>query len=284
VKTKRLIIFGVLAVLVVAYIISVLSNFRHRAEREKTIGALQGLSHDRIEAAIRSLIRDGKASGTALPAAASLRELVSGGYLRAEDIRGLENRDATVSLSTDSAAPQTIWIRVHDTDGSDIVLMADGSVQELRSHQNTMRLKIELFTNWTQHQNQTSAATFYRQGSTSAFQVSWAEYRGKQPLRKISTDGLKQFAINFGQKNASGELIEASYGGCRFGNYGTAVFRSEKHPRIQIWIVTDGRDYILATHVCDRYPEPSEVAEVQQIARSLALGPEQPQKPKWKFW
>ena len=31
-------------------------------------------------------------------------------------------------------------------------------------------------------------------------------------------------------------------------------------------------------------PEPGEIAEAQQIAASLALGPQHPPKPKWKFW
>jgi len=145
-----------------------------------------------------------------------------------------------------------------------------------------MRLKIELFRNWFQEPVAEGPSLFCRQGSTSAFQVSWAEYRGKQPLKKIEADGLKQFAINFGQK--FGELVESSAGTCRFGNYGTAVFRSEKHPRSQVWIVTDGSDHILATHICSQSPEPNEIAEVQRIAISLALGPEKPKKPAWKFW
>jgi hypothetical protein len=147
-----------------------------------------------------------------------------------------------------------------------------------------MRLKIELLLNWMRRPDIPGAAAFSRKGSTSVFQVSWAEYRGKQPLHKIGVDGLRQFAIDFGQKQASGELVESSSGPCRFGNFGTAVFRSGEHPRIQIWIVTDGTDHILATHICDRHPEPSEIVEVQQIAGSLALGPEKPKKPAWKFW
>ena len=91
-------------------------------------------------------------------------------------------------------------------------------------------------------------------------------------------------AAGFGQQNGFGEMIESSSGACRFGSFGTAVFRSVQHPRIQVWFISDGRDHIMATHICDREPESGEVAEVQQIASELALGPEQPAKPRWKFW
>ena len=137
---------------------------------------------------------------------------------------------------------------------------------------------------WAQQDTPGAAATFCRQGSTAAFQVSWAEYRGQQSLPAVTADSLKQMATDFGKDNGFGDLVESSGGTCRFGNYGTAVFRSAQHPRIQIWFISDGRDHIMATHICDREPESSEVAEAQQIANSLALGPEQPSKPKWKFW
>ena len=91
-------------------------------------------------------------------------------------------------------------------------------------------------------------------------------------------------AIDFGRDSRFGELAESSGGACRFGSFGTAVFRSSEHPRIQVWFISDGRDHIMATHICDREPDAEEVAEAQQIASSLALGPEQRAKSKWKFW
>lgn len=147
-----------------------------------------------------------------------------------------------------------------------------------------MRLKIELPTTWAQQNNPDGPATFCREASTSAFQVSWAEYRGGKRLPEITADSLKQMATTFGQKKGFEQMAESCGGACRFGSFGTAVFRSAENPRIQIWFISDGREHIMATHICDCEPEPSEVAEVQQIAGSLALGPEQPAKPKWKFW
>ena len=124
VKTKRLIILGVLAALVIAYAISILPNLRRRAEWKQTVAALQGLSHERIEAAVQAFVRDRKASDNSV----SLSTLVSGGYLRPEDIRGLEQKDVTISLTANETTPNAFWITVRASDGSAIVALADGSV------------------------------------------------------------------------------------------------------------------------------------------------------------
>ena len=147
-----------------------------------------------------------------------------------------------------------------------------------------MRLKIELPTTWTQADNPDGPATFCRENGSGAFQVSWGEYRGGKLPTDVTAESLKQMAENFGHSNGFGEMIESSCGSCGYGMFGTGVFRSTDHPRIQVWFVSDGRDFIMATHICSVQPERSEIAEAQQIAASLALGPEQPVKPKWKFW
>jgi hypothetical protein len=126
-KSKRLIICGVLAALVVAYVVSIIPNFRHRAEWKRTVAALQSLPHDRLATAVQSFKRDRKPTDSTV----ALHELVAGGFLRAEEVRGLEGRDVTVSLSADETTPEMILIRVHSTVGFDIALMADGSVQGL---------------------------------------------------------------------------------------------------------------------------------------------------------
>jgi len=103
-------------------------------------------------------------------------------------------------------------------------------------------------------------------------------------LPDVTTAKLKDLATEFGQKKGFGEMLESSSGECRFGRFGSAVFSSVESPRIQIWFISDGRDHIMATHICDRNPEASEIAEAQQIADTLALGPDQPKKLNLKFW
>ncbi len=130
IKNKRPIILGALGVLVIAYIIGIIPNLRHRSEWKQTVKALQSLSRDRIDTAVQSFARDRKATNSVVPTAVPLRELVSGGYLVAEDIRGLEGRDVTVSLTVDETRPSAIWIRVRAAD-HDTALMGDGSIQQL---------------------------------------------------------------------------------------------------------------------------------------------------------
>jgi hypothetical protein len=137
-----------------------------------------------------------------------------------------------------------------------------------------MRLKIELPITWSQHNNQDGPATFFRRGSMNAFQVSWAEYRGMKPLPEINSDSLKQMAVNFGAKNSFGRMVNSSGGDCRYGKFGTAVFESARHAHLQVWFVSDGRDHIMATHICRVQPTAVEVAEARQIAVNLALGPD----------
>lgn len=147
-----------------------------------------------------------------------------------------------------------------------------------------MRLKIELPTTWSQVNQPGAAATFRRKDSSGAIQVSWGEYRGGELPIVVTAEFLKEMAEKFGQETGLGQLTESSGGGCRYGMYGTGVFQSAEHPRSQVWFVSDGRNIIMATHICDEEPKQSEIAEAQQIAASLALGVEHPRKPRWRFW
>jgi hypothetical protein len=136
-----------------------------------------------------------------------------------------------------------------------------------------MRLKIQLPTTWAQQPNLNGPPTFRRRGSSNAFQVSWAEYRGGE-LPDVSTAKLMELAKGFGQQKGLDQLLESSNGQCGFGSFGTAVFRSTKFARVQIWFISDGRAVVMATHICGREPETDEITEVQQIASTIALGPD----------
>jgi hypothetical protein len=139
-------------------------------------------------------------------------------------------------------------------------------------------LKIQLPKFWAQQSNPDGPATFSRRGSSNAFQVSWAEYRKGELPDPTTADSLQQMATSFGQKQGFGEMLGSESGDCTFGTFGNAVFRSAEYPRIQVWFISNGRDFIMATHICDREPEASEIAEVRQIASNLTLGPEEATK------
>jgi hypothetical protein len=86
----------------------------------------------KLVAAIQAFSGDLTVRGQSLPATVSLRELVSGGYIAASDVRAFDGMDVTISLTSDESHPQEILIRVRLPDGSVTAAMADGSVQGLR--------------------------------------------------------------------------------------------------------------------------------------------------------
>jgi hypothetical protein len=135
-----------------------------------------------------------------------------------------------------------------------------------------MRLKIQLSSGWKRVGNEVDPATFIREAGSGTFQVSWALYSGEKKLN-VTLESLKKMAEQFLEERIKGKMIMSASGKCRFGMFGTSVFSSSQYPRFQVWFVSDGRDHIMATHICSKLPEQSEIEEVRHIAESLALGP-----------
>jgi hypothetical protein len=144
-----------------------------------------------------------------------------------------------------------------------------------------MRLKIALPRGWSEHDNPGGPLTYYRTSSVTsgALQISCAEYTGGE-LPNPSGEKLQRMAEEFGEECKSGELLESSNSPCAFGLLGTAIFHSVQHPRIQNWFLSNGKDFIMVTHICTTPPEPTEVREAQEIVRTLVLR----KRPNWKFW
>ena len=134
---------------------------------------------------------------------------------------------------------------------------------------------------WAEFENRDGPATYCRDLSETPgpLQISRAEYLGGA-LPNPSEDDLKRMAEEFGQNHSFGELVESLSGPCEFGTMGSAIFRSTENPRIQIWHVSNGRDFIMVTHICPTAPDPVEVREAQEIVRTVTLG----KTSRWKFW
>jgi hypothetical protein len=132
VKTKRLIILGVFTALLVGYTVSIIPNLRARSEDQKIASALRSLPRDQFISAVQKFARDHHANGAVFPGSITLSDLLSGGYLRTQDVAGLERRDVSILLPIDETKPQELWLLVRAGDGSMIALLGDGSVQKLR--------------------------------------------------------------------------------------------------------------------------------------------------------
>jgi hypothetical protein len=113
--------------------------------------------------------------------------------------------------------------------------------------------------------------TVYRTRSSNPgpLQVSLAVHRGGSEPRP-SEERLREMAVGFGKHQRWGELQSSSTGECGFGRYGSAVFHSWRD-RIQVWMLSNGRDFIMATHVAGKDVEPAEVEEAEAIVRAIGV-------------
>jgi hypothetical protein len=133
--------------------------------------------------------------------------------------------------------------------------------------------RIQLLPDWreTTPPGQPWPRVFYRQrGNTPGpLQVSFSLYRGGPEPRPTPAQ-LREMAIDFGTRQGFGELLTSGEFPYAFGVGGTAVFRSPKGERIQVWFLSDGRNFALATHFASGQAEPAEVEEAAQIVAGIA--------------
>jgi hypothetical protein len=123
-KTRRLIVVAVL--LVVAAIMAwmaLISYWQHSQPAFKDA--------PKLVAAAQAFSRDHALPGQPLPASVTLRDLVSGGYISAEDVRAFDGVEVTIYPAAGNGNPQAILVRARMPDGTRIAVLADGSVQQL---------------------------------------------------------------------------------------------------------------------------------------------------------
>jgi hypothetical protein len=84
----------------------------------------------RLVAAVQNYSRDRATKRLPLPASVSLRELVTLGYLKTEDVRVFEGMAVSVFLGTNSGKETETLMRARQPDGSVMELLRDGSIQQ----------------------------------------------------------------------------------------------------------------------------------------------------------
>jgi hypothetical protein len=148
-----------------------------------------------------------------------------------------------------------------------------------------MGLQVTLSAGWSDHskENPDGPVTFLRDWSqeSGALQVSWAEYRGGE-VPNPSPETLVQLSSSAGMRAEFSELVDSFNGACAFGHFGSVVFRSCDYPRAQFWHLSDGRDFIMVTHIFGSTPDLREIEEAQEIVRSLVLV--HAKAPWWRLW
>ena len=136
------------------------------------------------------------------------------------------------------------------------------------------RLHVRLVPNWEPFHNPKGPPTYRRTDSDTPglLRVSiYAEYMGIGPIPNPTGDQLIDLAKGHGSRQNSGELVETSCGRCELGTFGTASFRSEKWPHAQLWYLSNGKDFVLATLLCETAPDPEEIGEAHGIVLGVTL-------------
>jgi len=138
------------------------------------------------------------------------------------------------------------------------------------------KLKIWLPDDWATIENPDGPLTMCWQApeATGAFQVSTAEYT-KGPEPRPTENDLIKLAVGFGHQHNWGELTNSFSGKCVMGSFGTALFQrtnsmpTEASAYCQVWFLSNGLDFVLATFITMEQPDGREVAAAQRIAEGI---------------
>ena len=123
-KIRRLILIVGLLVAVAALASWLLvSHWEHSDQTFKIL--------PKLAAAEQSYVRDHASRGQPLPASVTLQDLLSGGYVTTDEVRSLAGADVVFYPTVTEATPQAILVRVRMPDGTEMAVLADGSVQSL---------------------------------------------------------------------------------------------------------------------------------------------------------
>ena len=118
----------ILTVIAVAAVVMIAASITYFTLTRPTAGRVDA---PKIMAAAQTYAHDLQAHGQAVPATVALRDLIAKGLLRPEDASGFAGMEVTVSLTVSESNPQDVLMRVRMQDGSQLVAMADGSVQSV---------------------------------------------------------------------------------------------------------------------------------------------------------
>jgi hypothetical protein len=93
----------------------------------------------KILAAAHAYAHDLQVHGQAVPATVDLQDLIAKGLVSPADVSGFAGMAVTISLTASEGNPQAVLMRVRMQDGSQLVTLADGSVQEISRFAKTYR-------------------------------------------------------------------------------------------------------------------------------------------------
>lgn len=130
-----------------------------------------------------------------------------------------------------------------------------------------MRLNLQLAERWATEEEPLSIRC-----GRNEIQVFFDDIAESTSVPK--SDELEDIAGGFGVQRLYGDIVGSSSGSCSLGCFGTAVFRSYECPRIQVWLLSNGKALIWVIHVCHDAPDERELSEAKELVGSLSLAAE----------
>jgi Flp pilus assembly protein CpaB len=121
-KRRLIIIAGVLLMVAALASTALILHWQH---------AQSVVRFQELVSAAQSYSRDHISRGQSIPPTVTLQDLVSGGYLQAKDVRAFDGLDVAFYPTAGGNNPQAVLVRLRMADGTRMVALADGSVQQL---------------------------------------------------------------------------------------------------------------------------------------------------------
>jgi hypothetical protein len=121
-KRRLIIIVGVLVVVAALAGTALILHWQHAQSAvrfQELVSVAQGYSRDHIS------------RRQPIPPSLTLHDLVSGGYLPAKDVRAFDGLDVAFYPTAGGNNPQAVLGRLRMADGTQMVALADGSIQQL---------------------------------------------------------------------------------------------------------------------------------------------------------
>jgi len=135
-------------------------------------------------------------------------------------------------------------------------------------------LQVSLLPNWEDisHENPEGPPTFVRSAddSTGALQMSIQSVYESGPEPNPTDNDLISLSEHVAGIQEA-EVIKRYSGECDLGRFGCVIARSVELPMVQIWTLTNGRGFVLATFLCTENPSPEEATKAETIVKSTRI-------------